>query len=140
MEDIDTYVNRLFINLGFGELGVNIFNDQYTFEVGGALFYFEPLVVQGGGDNLFPNYESGALVVTVIVREFENIDSIPSKEMLSWLAMPPMFGSLFLQADEDGKPQLRLKQETALSGDLDSDVIALLFVLDNLYGQFQERS
>ena len=60
--------------------------------------------------------------------------------MLSWLANPPMFGSIFLQADEDGKPQLCLKQETALSGDFDADFAALLFVLDNLYGQYQDRA
>ena len=59
MDDVETYVNKLFIKLGFGELGVNLSQDQYTFEVGGTQFIYEPVIVGGGGQDFFPEFENG---------------------------------------------------------------------------------
>jgi hypothetical protein len=140
-EEVEDYVNKLFMKLGFGELGVNAFEDKYYFEVGDAHFTYEPVGIVGGGDGIFPDYKGlGAVVVSIVVRSYDSLKSIPGNELLSWLTTPPMFGSVFLEADEEGKPQLSLKQETVLSGNVKDDLSALIFVLDNLYGQYQDRS
>lgn len=140
-EDVEDYVNKLFMKVGFGEIGVDVHEDKYFFEVGNARFTYEPVGLVGGGDGIFPEYVGlGAIIVSIAVRSYASLKAIPSSELVSWLATPPMFGSVFLEADEDGRPQLCLKQETVLSGDVKADVSALIFTLDNLYGQYQDRS
>lgn len=139
-KEVESYVNKLFLKLGFGELGVNVAEDKYIFEHGGVHFTFEALALAGGGGD-FPEFEGlAAIIVSVPVCSYPDLKSIPSQDLMSWLTEPPMFGSLFLQADDEGKPELFLKQETALSGDEDADLMALLFVLDNLHSQFVDRS
>ena len=139
-DSLEDYVNKIFRKLGFGEVGVNVVDDNYFFEVQGQRFIYEGSAIAGGGDGVFPEYEGvGMLSVTTSVIEWPNLSDISPRDMLEWLTNPPMFGSVFLQSSASGGVELAAKQETVLSGELDSDLLGVLSVLDNLFGVAKNR-
>lgn len=135
MSDIDEYTSKVLLNLGFGEVGVNLEKDSFTFSFKDHEYAVECFVTGGEGENGFPNYDGvGYMAVSLVLQHFKDGSQIKPGSVVEWLTWVPMFGAVCLREADGGGLELFAKQEIGLGLDLDSDTLLLMNCLDNLAG------
>lgn len=135
MSDIDEYASKVLLNLGFGEVGVNLQNDSFTYSFADYEFSVESFVTGGDGENGLPAYDGvGYMAVSLVLQHFEDGSQIKPGSIVEWLTWVPMFGAVCLREADDGGLELFAKQEIGLSLDLGNDTLLMMNSLDNLVG------